>query len=72
MASSLIVVLTQVLGSFERWMQPLHNLPKTPELVEAILKDIATSRDTVFGKTKECLGEQVSKPPPHTHFDPSH
>ena len=36
---------------------PLHELPKTPELVEERLKDIAEHRQNIFKKTQECIGE---------------
>ena len=47
----------QVLNKFADWMKPLHELPKTPDVVEWILKDIAENREDIMHKTKECLGE---------------
>lgn len=46
-----------MLSSFAGWMKPLHELPKTTDLVEWTLNDIAQNRENVFHKTKECLGE---------------
>lgn len=43
------------MDSFTEWMRPLHELPKTPELVEKILRDIAEHRHQLFQKTQECL-----------------
>ena len=50
----------QVLGRFNEWLTPLHELPKTPDLVEKKLKDIATHREELFLKAKECLGKYNS------------
>lgn len=45
------------MSSFTEWTMPLHELPKTPELVEERLKDIAEHRQNIFKKTQECIGE---------------
>lgn len=42
---------------FADWMKPLHELPKTPDVVEWILKDIAENREDIMHKAKDCLGE---------------
>lgn len=51
-----------MLSSFAGWMKPLHELPKTTDLVEWTLNDIAQNRENVFHKTKECLGEYYLSP----------
>lgn len=49
-------VVLQVLGNFAEWLMPLHELPKTADLVKAKLRDIAEHSEELFLKMEECLG----------------
>ncbi len=40
---------------FAEWVRPLNELPKTPELVEEILKSISEHRSDIFQQTQECI-----------------
>lgn len=40
------------------WSKPLHEFPKTAELVEQTLKEIVEHREELFQKAKECIGEK--------------
>ena len=46
----------QVLERLASWLIPLHELPKTPELVEDKLEDISKHKERLFQTAQESLG----------------
>ena len=49
-------LVPQVLSRLSDWLLPLHELPKTPELVEEKLADISQHSKQLFLTAEECLG----------------
>ncbi len=54
-----VFLVFQVFSRFGSWLVPLHELPKTPEMVEEKLEDIAEHKDHLFKTAEECSGVYV-------------
>lgn len=48
------------MSCYSKWSTPVHQLPKSPEVVEERLRDIADNKDALAEKMKECLGKKIN------------
>ena len=46
------------MSCYSKWSTPVHQLPKSPEVVEERLRDIADNKESLAEKMKECLGKK--------------
>ena len=48
------------MACYSKWSTPVHQLPKSPEIVEERLRDIAENKDNLEKKMRECIGKSCS------------
>ena len=47
---------TQALSSYLEWNRPIHQLPKTPQLIEDKIKDMTHNKDRLVANMKRAIG----------------